>query len=258
MSRNKKRKLNYSALEDRRLLAVSASLSAGTLSIVGDASANTVNVGQFGDLLFLNGDLSESFNISEIDEIQFLGGAGDDFFSSTVDINTRAVGQDGNDELRTAGGTDQLFGGEGDDLLVSTGGNDRLVGNNGIDVLFGGDGDDAIFGLGGDDILHGEAGDDTLVAGFGDDVVYGDDGDDLVFGHFGNDEIFGGEGNDRCVPQAHCVHVTPRCQAACNADFGVETAQFFQHLVGVSGPQGDNHIGIAAAKGAEDVGHVMR
>ena len=201
MSRNKKRKLNYSALEDRRLLAVSASLSAGTLSIVGDASANTVNVGQFGDLLFLNGDLSESFNISEIDEIQFFGGAGDDFFSSTVDINTRAVGQDGNDELRTAGGTDQLFGGEGDDLLVSTGGNDRLVGNNGIDVLFGGDGDDAIFGLGGDDILHGEAGDDTLVAGFGDDVVYGDDGDDLVFGHFGNDEIFGGEGNDRLFGQ---------------------------------------------------------
>ena len=201
MSRNQKRKLNYSPLEDRRLLAVSASLSAGTLSIVGDASANTVNVGQFGGVLFLNGDISESFSLSEVEQIEFFGGAGDDFFSSSVDIDTRAVGNDGNDELRTAGGTDQLFGGEGDDLLVSTGGNDRLVGNNGIDVLFGGDGDDAIFGLGGDDELHGEAGDDNLVAGFGDDVVFGGSGDDLVFGHFGADQIFGGEGNDRLFGQ---------------------------------------------------------
>ena len=201
MSRNQKRKLNYSVLEDRRLLAVSASLSGGTLSIFGDGSANTVNIDASANTLFLSGDLNEQFTLSQVQAVEFFGGAGDDFFENTTDIDTRAAGNQGNDELRTAGGNDELFGGEGDDLLVSTGGNDRLIGFDGFDILFGGEGDDVIFGLGDDDELHGEGGDDTLVAGFGDDVVFGGSGDDLVFGHFGNDEIFGGNGNDRLFGQ---------------------------------------------------------
>ena len=201
MSRNQKHRFQYSILEDKRLLAVSATLSSGTLSIFGDATDNTVNVVASQGSLVLSGDLNEEFSLSQVTAIQFFGSAGDDFFDNATDIDTLAVGHDGDDELRTAGGTDRLFGGAGNDLLVSTGGDDRLIGNDGIDILFGGSGNDAIFGLGDNDELHGEEGDDTLVAGFGDDVVYGGEGDDLVFGHFGADEIFGGDGNDRLFGQ---------------------------------------------------------
>jgi Ca2+-binding RTX toxin-like protein len=201
MSSNHKHKFQYSVLEDRRLLAVSATLSSGTLSIFGDALANTVNVDASGSSLFLSGDLNEEFVLSQVSAIEFFGSGGDDVFDNSTDIDTLAVGHDGDDELRTAGGTDRLFGGNGNDLLVSTGGNDRLIGNDGIDILFGGGGNDAIFGLGGNDELHGEGGDDNLVAGFGDDVVFGGEGDDTVFGHFGADEIYGGEGNDRLFGQ---------------------------------------------------------
>ncbi len=207
MSRNQKLKFqhsvleNYSVLENRRLLAVSVALSAGTLSIFGDATANTVNVAASGDSLLLSGDLNEEFTLSQVTAIQFFGSDGDDYFNNSTDIDTLAVGHDGDDELRTAGGTDRLFGGNGNDLLVSTDGNDRLIGNDGIDILFGGNGDDAIYGLGDNDEIHGEGGDDVLVGGFGDDVVFGDGGNDLVFGHFGADEIYGGDGNDRLFGQ---------------------------------------------------------
>ena len=204
---NRTRKHDYSCLEDRRLLAVTAGLFEGTLSIRGDAGANIVNVQQSGSSLTITGDNSFSFNAADVSYIEFFGAAGDDFFENFTSIDTLAVGHDGNDTLRTADGTDRIFGGNGNDLLVSTGGNDRLVGNDGVDVLFGGDGDDAIFGLDGDDELYGEAGDDVLVAGFGDDVVYGGGDDDLVYGHFGADQIFGGDGNDRLFGQSDDDHI---------------------------------------------------
>ncbi len=202
MKRNQKRtRHNYSSLEDRRLLAVSASLDAGTLSIYGDSGANTVNVQQSGSMLTVTGDNNFQFGIADVSMIEFFGAAGDDFFENFTSIDTLAVGHDGDDTLRTAGGTDRLFGGNGDDLLVSTGGNDRLVGNDGQDTLYGGAGDDALYGLGGNDVLFGEANNDTLVGGFGDDEIQGGNGDDLAYGHFGADEIYGSGGNDRLFGQ---------------------------------------------------------
>jgi len=202
MSRKRNSRHQYSLLEGRRLLSVSTSLSAGTLSIFGDAAANTIRIAASGSSLIISGDISEQHLFSDVSEIRFFGAAGDDFFENTTSINTRAVGNDGNDELRTGGGTDVLLGGDGNDTLVSTGGDDRLVGNDGNDFLFGGVGNDTLFGIAGDDELHGQAGDDRLVAGFGDDIVFGGNGDDLVFGHFGADQIFGENGNDRLFGQS--------------------------------------------------------
>ncbi len=202
MQRNRKiSKHDYSCLEGRRLLAVSASLSGGTLSIFGDSSANVTNVQESGSVLSVTGDNSFDFNVSDVSLIQYFGAAGDDFFENFTSIDTIAVGHAGNDTLRTAGGTDQLFGGDGDDVLVSTGGDDRLIGNDGNDTLSGGAGNDTIYGLAGNDELNGEAGDDVLVAGIGDDIVYGGNDADLVFGHLGADQIFGGAGNDRLFGQ---------------------------------------------------------
>ena len=196
-SRRKSQKYQYSVLEGRRLLAVSASLSGSTLSIFGDAADNSVALFASGDQLNIVGDLQASYSLSDVSQIEFFGADGDDFFDNNTDIDTLAVGHAGNDELRGGGGADRLFGSDGTDTLIGNGGDDRLIGNNGADTLFGGDGNDALFGLNDDDVLHGDAGDDTLVSGFGDDVIHGGAGNDLAFGHFGNDEIFGGEGNDR-------------------------------------------------------------
>ena len=200
-SRRNPGKAGYSVLEGRRLLAVSASLSGGTLSIYGDSGANQIVIGQSGDSLIVAGDLDRQYDISDVSAIEFFGAAGNDSFENTLDIDTLAVGHDGHDTLITSGGTDRLFGGEGNDTLVSTGGNDRLVGNNGDDTLAGGAGDDALYGLNGNDELDGEAGDDVLVAGVGDDTVYGGAGDDLAYGHLGNDRIYGGADNDRLFGQ---------------------------------------------------------
>ncbi len=183
-------------MEDRRLLAVSASLSGSTLSIYGDSTANTVEVRQSGSFLNLTGDLTAQYNFADVADIEFFGSAGDDFFENFTNIDTLAVGHEGNDTLITAGGTDRLYGGDDDDTLVSTGGNDRLFGNAGMDTMLGGSGDDVLYGLGDDDELYGESGDDVLVAGEGDDTVYGGVGDDLVYGHLGSDSIFGGGDND--------------------------------------------------------------
>ena len=202
MKRNQKRRAHsYSSLEDRRLLAVSATLSGGTLSLYGDAEDNTVNVQQVGNQLSVTGDNSFSYNFADVSLIQFYGSAGDDFFENFTDIDTLAVGHTGNDTLRTGGGTDRMYGGDGDDVLSSRGGDDRLIGNDGRDTLYGGDGNDALYGLFGNDTLYGEGGNDTLVAGYGNDVVYGGGGDDLAYGHFGNDEIYGGDGIDRLFGQ---------------------------------------------------------
>jgi Ca2+-binding RTX toxin-like protein len=202
MKRNPKlTRHDYSGLEDRRLLAVSASLDAGTLTIYGDSGSNIVNVQQSGSQLTVTGDNSFNYDFADVSLIRFYGAAGDDFFENFTAIDTLAVGHNGNDTLRTAGGTDRLFGGGGDDMLVSTGGDDRLVGNDGQDTLFGGAGNDALYGLNGDDFIFGEADNDTLVGGFGDDEIYGGDGDDLVYGHFGADKIFGSDGNDRLFGQ---------------------------------------------------------
>ena len=201
MARQSTQKLQYSVLEGRRLLAVSASLSGDTLSIFGDNAANSITVFTSGDQLNVTGDFEGEYSLNDVSEIRFFGGGGDDFFDNNTNIDTLASGQDGNDDLRGGGGNDRIFGGEGNDTLIGNGGDDRLVGNDGADDLFGGDGADVLFGQNGSDLLEGNAGNDRLVGGSGDDDIDGGDGDDLVFGGFGDDLISGGDGNDSLFGQ---------------------------------------------------------
>jgi hypothetical protein len=200
-SKNKRRRKktnDYRSLEDRRLLAVSASLdsSSGVLTLVGSARADIVNVTQVGNQLDISGSTAHSFDFSAVTALRFYAGDGNDTFFSDVDLDTIVAGHAGEDSITTAGGNDRVFGGLGNDTVTSSGGDNLFVGNDGNDTFFGGSGIDRIYGLGGDDILNGNDGDDVLVAGAGDDEVYGGAGSDLVFGHFGDDLIFGGGGDD--------------------------------------------------------------
>ncbi len=191
---------DYHTLEGRRLLAVTASLNGGELTLRGDASGNVVNVLQSGSQLQITGDTEFTFDASAVSRVTFFGGDGDDQFINQTSIETVASGQNGNDRL-TAFGLARLLGNNGDDILVGGATDDTLLGGDGDDQIFGGDGDDFIVGSDGEDQLFGDGGDDRIMGGFGDDTIRGGDGEDDVVGFHGDDNILGGAGNDRLIGQ---------------------------------------------------------
>jgi len=96
-----------------------------------------------------------------------INGASQGVFQPTSRIV--AFGQDGNDNIQTAGalklaawlygggGNDRLSGGAGHDLLFGGLGNDQLLGGQGRDLLVGGLGVDRLNGNAADDILIGDS-----------------------------------------------------------------------------------------------------
>jgi Ca2+-binding RTX toxin-like protein len=194
----------FEALEDRRMLAVTATFSAtnGVLSVYGDSGDNVIEVSRnAAGAILVNGGA-----------VAIVGGA------PTV-ANTNLVnlfGLSGNDtlSLNEANGAlpkANLFGG---------GGNDVLTGGSGADLAFGQSGDDAISGKGGADMLFGGANNDTLAGGDGDDQVFGQsdsdrmiwnpgDDTDLNEGGFGSDvvEVNGGNGSEVFTTTANGTRV---------------------------------------------------
>lgn len=133
-------------------------------------------------------------------------GAGNDTVnSSSALFGFTILGQEGNDTLNGASGSDDILGGPGRDSINGGRGNDTLLGNNDQDTIIGGDGRDNIVGGNGNDSVLGGSHDDTIVGGSGKDTLKGGSGhdfinagahDDFVQAGSGNDEIHGGSGND--------------------------------------------------------------
>ena len=175
------RRLCGESLEDRRLLAVTASFSAfGTLSIVGDAEDNVVEISRAEDgrILVNNGEVAitgETPTASNTSRIFAFGLAGND----SIFLN------ESNGELPQA----ILLGGSGNDSLVGGSGQDFLLGGSGNDLIRGGDNDDRIFGGSGNDTLLGDRGDDRVLGQTGNDLLIWNNGD-------GSDLMEGGNGND--------------------------------------------------------------
>ena len=107
------------------------------------------------------------------------------------DLDNLILGADGSDTLRGGNGADTLNGGDGDDVLIG-GATDADL----RDLIFGGAGDDSVDGGHGNDELWGGAGNDTMEGGAGADTVRGQDGDDVLTGSAFSDLIFGGDGFD--------------------------------------------------------------
>jgi Ca2+-binding RTX toxin-like protein len=99
----------------------------------------------------LEGFEEQSYALSSVTSIQFVGGNGDDLFVNSSAIATVAWGNSGNDTLRGGLGNDRIFGGAG---------NDALYGDSGDDELRGEDGDDTLSGENGVDLLIGSIGND--------------------------------------------------------------------------------------------------
>src|SRR4051812_40893061 len=74
-------------------------------------------------------DPEQTFAPTQVKSIEFLGGAGNDWFENDTGIKSSAWG---------GAGADHLAGGGGNDLLVGNGGDDTLEGRGGDDDLRGG------------------------------------------------------------------------------------------------------------------------
>lgn len=216
--RNPRRPRTLEQLEDRRVLT-GIQLWNQSLFLTGSAGDDQVTVSRAGDTIAValtSGETSlhRSFPASQVREILFTGGDGNDRLANQTGLPTRAWGGAGDDILVGGSGPDELVGGPGHDLLDGGAGADRIWGAEGNDLITGGSGDDQvwggaghdqIFGELGDDSLHGEhgidrvfgdQGRDTVTGGAGDDLLYGGSGDDILWGHSGADVLAGEAGND--------------------------------------------------------------
>lgn len=183
-------------LESRTLLAASAVLVAGTVTVRGhETLENTIRVNYSSDRRSvivsvvgrtstgLTQRLDRSFSRAQaIERVHIVGGNKRDRIlvgqDSSFDLDTRVEAGLGNDIVYTAAGEDSLRGGAGHDLMDSGLGNDTLRGDSGRDTLYGLDGRDSLYGGYDIDALYGGSGDDRLTGDAGIDFLFGESGED--------------------------------------------------------------------------------
>ena len=134
-------------------MAVTATFSAGVLTVFGDNLGNNIVVSRdaAGNILVNGGAVSVAGGVPSVantDLIQVFAQGGNDVV--TLDETNGALpranlfGGAGNDALTGGSGGDQLFGQSGNDTLLGKGGFDLLFGGSENDTLTGGDADDQV------------------------------------------------------------------------------------------------------------------
>jgi len=144
-----------------------------------------------------------------VQRVEFHGEAGDDDFSNSGALPSRAFGGEGNDVFSGGDADDYFEGGPGEDNLAGYLGDDWLDGGADNDSLRGGLGDDVLLGGAGDDGLAGVTGNDLLLGGAGDDALSGGDGRDFLIGGVGLDTLRGNNDGDLLIGEStlHDDHV---------------------------------------------------
>jgi Ca2+-binding RTX toxin-like protein len=159
--------------------AVTASFSAGVLSVNGDSLNNNITVSRnaAGQILVNGGAVvvtGGTPTVANTAKIQVFGlGGGDTITLSETNGALPAAnlfGGSGTDVLTSGSGNDQLFGQAGNDTLLGKGGFDLLFGGTENDTLTGGDADDQAFGQSGNDRMIWNPGDDTDLNEGGEDA----------------------------------------------------------------------------------------
>jgi uncharacterized protein (TIGR03118 family) len=99
-------------------------------------------------IVMAGGQQIGTFDVADVETIQFDGLAGDDRFHvvGRISIPTIVDGGAGDDALSGGRGSDILLGGLGDDMLLGMAGRDVLIGGDEADMLLGGTGDDLLIG----------------------------------------------------------------------------------------------------------------
>lgn len=148
-----------------------------------------------------DGESGENDNVKTNVEV-IEGGWGDDTLTvTTVNAFTELRGGSGNDTLNGRNNNSPIwevfYGEDGNDTINPAGGSDIAYGGEGGDVINGGGGSDWYYGEGGDDTIAGGSGNDTLEGGSGADGISGNDGNDTIRVQDGeNDQTDCGLGTD--------------------------------------------------------------
>jgi Ca2+-binding RTX toxin-like protein len=160
--------------------AVTASFSAGTLTVIGDVNPNNITLSRnaAGQILVNNGAVpvaGGSPTVANTSLMQVFGLVGNDVIRL--------------DQANGALPAANLFGGSNDDTLD---------GGSGVDMMFGQSGVDTLLGRGNVDFMFGGTENDTLTGGDADDQVFGEGNDDRMIWNPGDDTDLneGGAGND--------------------------------------------------------------
>ncbi len=142
------------AIDTTGTVIAGVGLNNGVLQIIGTNDNDFVKVYKSwcsGDMKVLSriggGPIQwETFDSSNVDEIEIILGGGHDlgFVSRRIHVDATLDGGDGDD---------LLFGGSGNDVLLGGAGHDVLIGRRGRDLMIGGTGSDFILGNSGEDIL---------------------------------------------------------------------------------------------------------
>ena len=194
------------SLESRRLLAVTANLVAGNLTVTGDNDSNSVVIRRddAGHSLVRSSDVTVgTFNNADVSKItvSLLGGNDRLEIAAGVEKPSTVTGGDGNDSVTGGSGQDNIHGNAGNDQLRGGNGKDALFGDEGSDFLDGGGQGDDMNGGGGFDTVNyaGRAGavkvtlDNVANDGFQATLAEPGEGDNV---HSDIERIVGGNGND--------------------------------------------------------------
>lgn len=194
----------FEALEDRRMLAVTASFSAasGVLNVYGDSGDNTIEVSRnAAGAILINGGavaiVGGAPTVANTGLLNLFGLSGNDALSLN-EIN----GALPKANLYGGGGQDTIIGGSGNDMAFGQSGNDTILGRGGFDMLFGGSNNDTLTGGDADDQVFGQSDADRMIWNPGDDT-------DLNEGGLGADtvEVNGGNGDEVFTTTANGTRV---------------------------------------------------
>jgi len=118
----------------------------------------------YGDL---GDDVITSTTTANYSSSTIFGGNGADTLTENGNFNAFLSGDDGNDIITTAGGTDTVLGGEGNDTIATAGGTDSILGGGGNDSMTAGAGSDTLTGAGGVDTFRQFDGASAVVSAVG-------------------------------------------------------------------------------------------
>ena len=207
----------FESLESRRLLAASAVLADGVLTVTGTEGRDVIEAYQIQkELLYrifdssqggggavadgtsdyvrvgVNGEFLGDFDYALVKRLKVnaLGGSDtvalDKLTPGTLHADTQFErttllgGLILPSTIEGSAGNDTLYGGGGADVLIGGSGDDVLIGGKGFDMVSGGAGRDKLYGNEGNDTLEGGAGNDGLSPGAGLDQVSGGTGTDTA------------------------------------------------------------------------------
>jgi uncharacterized protein YkwD len=158
----KRARLDLEALENR-IVPTSATLNNGVLTVLGDMSNVSIQIGQSNGQISVSG-VSQSFTSSQVKMISVEAGDGNNTITiaPSVTAETWIFAGQGNNYIQGGGGKNHIFGGAG---------SETIVGGSAQDVIFPGTGQNSITAPAGAQVYNGPAYQSATIAAIGQQIV---------------------------------------------------------------------------------------